>query len=137
MSNATQNSRNSGDSRRRRSRGGQNRSNNNNNSERRSNEGRDTEGRQSDGRQSGGGKREGAARTGGRQDSGKPQRRPMPSSVQLSWWQKLLKAIGFYKQPVRPPRPDVVGNVMNRESGLAYTHPPGSRSNSPMRVFFC
>ena len=137
MSNATQNSRNSGDSRRRRSRGGQNRSNNNNNSERRSNEGRDTEGRQSDGRQSGGGKREGAARTGGRQDSGKPQRRPMPSSVQLSWWQKLLKAIGFYKQPVRPPRPerrpDSVEPVKKREPRRtqtrdARTEPHGNRS---------
>jgi hypothetical protein len=106
MSNATENSRNSGDSRRRRSRGGQNRRNNDNNSERRSNEGRNTEGRQSDGRQSGGGKREGAARTGGRQDTGKPQRRPMPAPVQLSWWQKLLKAVGLYKEPVRPPRPE-------------------------------
>jgi RNA recognition motif-containing protein len=24
----------------------------------------------------------------------------------LSWWQKLLKAIGLYKEPVRPPRPE-------------------------------
>lgn len=98
MSNATQNSRNSGDSRRRRSRGGQNR-NNNNNSERRNNEGR-----QSDGRQSGGGRRDGGQ--SGRQDTGKPQRRPMPAPVQLSWWQKLLKAVGLYKEPVRPPRPE-------------------------------
>jgi RNA recognition motif-containing protein len=26
--------------------------------------------------------------------------------VKLSWWQKLLKAIGLYKEPVRPPRPE-------------------------------
>ncbi len=24
----------------------------------------------------------------------------------LTWWQKLLKAIGLYKEPVRPPRPE-------------------------------
>jgi RNA recognition motif-containing protein len=26
--------------------------------------------------------------------------------VTLSWWQKILKAIGLYKEPVRPPRPE-------------------------------
>lgn len=30
----------------------------------------------------------------------------MPSPVKLSWWQKLLKAVGLYKEPVRPPRPE-------------------------------
>ena len=30
----------------------------------------------------------------------------MPAPVQLSWWQKLLKAVGLYKEPVRPPRPE-------------------------------
>ena len=30
----------------------------------------------------------------------------MPTPVQLSWWQKLLKSIGLYKEPVRPPRPE-------------------------------
>lgn len=94
MSNATQNSRNSGDSRRRRSRGGQNRRNNENNSEHRSN----------DGRQSGGGRRDGG-RTG-RQDSGKPQRRAMPATSQLSWWEKVKKIFGLYREPVRPPRPE-------------------------------
>ncbi len=105
MSDDTQNSRDSGDSRRRRSRGGQNRSNNNNNSNR-------SDGR-SDGRQEGGGRRQGGGnRSGGRtkqgsgSGSGKPQRRPMPASVQLSWWQKLLKTVGLYKEPVRPPRPE-------------------------------
>lgn len=29
----------------------------------------------------------------------------MPAPA-LSWWQKLLKAIGLYKEPVRPPRPE-------------------------------
>jgi hypothetical protein len=93
MSTDTQNSRTSGDSRRRRSRGGQNRHNNNNSDRNRS-----------DGRQSGGGKREGGR--SGRQGGGKQQRRQMPAPVQLSWWQKLLKSIGLYKEPVRPPRPE-------------------------------
>ena len=92
MSTETQNSRTSGDSRRRRSRGGQNRRNNNNSDRNRS-----------EGRQSGGGKREGG-RTG-RQGSGKPPRRPMPAP-KLTWWQKLLKSVGLYKEPVRPPRPE-------------------------------
>jgi RNA recognition motif-containing protein len=30
----------------------------------------------------------------------------MPAPIQLSWWQKLLKAVGLYKEPVRPPRPE-------------------------------
>jgi RNA recognition motif-containing protein len=30
----------------------------------------------------------------------------MPAPVQLSWWQKILKAVGLYKEPVRPPRPE-------------------------------
>ena len=30
----------------------------------------------------------------------------MPAPVQLSWWQRLLKTVGFYKEPVRPPRPE-------------------------------
>ncbi|MFD2256956.1 RNA recognition motif domain-containing protein [Luteolibacter algae] len=98
MSNAPENSRESGDSRRRRSRGGQNRRNNNNNN---------SERRKPDGRQSGGGKREGGTRSGGaRQNTGKPQRRPMPAPIKLNWWQKLLKTLGLYKEPVRPPRPE-------------------------------
>lgn len=30
----------------------------------------------------------------------------MPAPAQLSWWQKLLKTVGLYKEPVRPPRPE-------------------------------
>ncbi len=102
MSNDTQNSRDSGDSRRRRSRGGQNRRNNNNSNR--------SDGR-TEGRQEGGGRRQDGNRSGGGRgkqgsSSGKPQRRPMPAPVQLSWWQKLLKTIGLYKEPVRPPRPE-------------------------------
>ena len=90
MSTDTQNSQNQGESRRRRSRGGQNRNRNKNSDQNRSN-----------GRQSGGGKRTEGRQQGG---SGRPKRR-MPAP-QLSWWQKLLKAVGLYKEPVRPPRPE-------------------------------
>ena len=30
----------------------------------------------------------------------------MPAPTKLGFWQKLLKAIGLYKEPVRPPRPE-------------------------------
>lgn len=33
-----------------------------------------------------------------------PRREYKP--VPLTWWQKILKAIGLYKEPVRPPRPE-------------------------------
>jgi hypothetical protein len=33
----------------------------------------------------------------------RPSRRPQP--VKLTWWQKLLKAIGLYKEPAKPVRP--------------------------------
>jgi len=33
----------------------------------------------------------------------RPTRRPQP--VKLTWWQKLLKAIGLYKEPAKPVRP--------------------------------
>ncbi len=89
MSNATQHSRKSGDSRRRNSRGGRNRNSQNENRR--------------------GGDRDDRASRGGRDShrSGKPEEfrpqspRPPRGSrpVQLSWWQKLLKAIGLYKQP--------------------------------------
>jgi hypothetical protein len=90
MSNATQHSRESGDSRRRRSRGGKNRNK-----------------QQQDGHRGG----ERGPREGGRERSEefrpqgpRPPRGRQP--VKLSWWQKLLKAIGLYKEPVRPPRPE-------------------------------
>lgn len=100
MSTDTHNSQNQGESRRRRSRGGQNR--NKNNSNRGNNEGRQSGGGNHEGRQSGGGNRS------GRQGSGhsQQQRRAMPAP-KLSWWQKLLKALGFgAKEAVRPPRPE-------------------------------
>jgi RNA recognition motif-containing protein len=90
MSTDTHNSPKQGDSRRRRSRGGQNRNNNN------SNRGNN------DGRQSSGGNRSSHNSSGQSQ-----QRRAMPAPQKtLSLWQKILKAFGLYKEPVRPPRPE-------------------------------
>jgi hypothetical protein len=89
MSNATQHSRQSGESsRRRRSRGGKNRN------------------KQHEGRRGGErGSREGHVRSEEFRPQGpRPPRGQKP--VKLTWWQKLLKAIGLYKEPVRPPRPE-------------------------------
>jgi hypothetical protein len=86
MSNATQESRKSGDGRRRRSRGGRNRNK-----------------QQHDGRSSGGrDARHGRSEEFRPQGPRPPRGRQKP--VKLSWWQKLLKAVGLYKEPVRPPR---------------------------------
>ena len=84
MSNATQPSRNAGEGRRRRSRGGKNRN------------------KQQDNRRSG----DQASRQGHSGESQRQSFRPKTGRqpVKLSWWQKLLKAIGLYKEPVRPTR---------------------------------
>ena len=91
MSNATQQSRQSGESRRRRSRGGKNRN------------------KQHEGRREGDREQRGSREGHGRSEEFRPQGPRPPRGrqpVQLSWWQKLLKAIGLYKEPVRPPRPE-------------------------------
>lgn len=36
--------------------------------------------------------------------TGKPRRNPMPKPAKLTWWQKLLKAVGLYKEPAKPAR---------------------------------
>jgi hypothetical protein len=102
MSNVTQNSRNSGDSRRRRSRGG----NNNRNNQQDSRHGGDRGDRgDRDNRGSRGNRNSGAARSEEfRPQAPRPPRGRPP--VKLSWWQKLLKAIGLYKTPVTPARPE-------------------------------
>ena len=102
MSNVTQDSRNPGDNKRRRSRGGKNRNNQSNNNsenhqggERRS--GGDRGGHSQNRRQGG----------GNRSEEFRPQA-PRPARVysapKLSFWQKILKAIGLYKEPARPER---------------------------------
>ena len=89
MSNATQDSQNSGDKKRRRSRGGQNRRNNNNN-----NRGGDR-----------GGRRDNTQRAEEfRPQGNRPARKYTPPK--LTFWQKILKALRLYKEPVRPPRPE-------------------------------
>ena len=102
--NATQDSRNSGgDSRRRRSRGGQNRNNNNNNENRRGNGGGDRGER---------GPRNDRGHSGGRDNSNRAEefrpQAPRPARTyapaKLSFWQKILKAIGLYKEPAPPAR---------------------------------
>ena len=102
--NATQDSRNSGgDSRRRRSRGGQNRNNNNNTENRRGNGGGDRSER---------GPRNDRGHSGGRENSNRAEefrpQAPRPARTyapaKLSFWQKILKAIGLYKEPTPPAR---------------------------------
>ena len=87
MSNATQHSRQSGDSRRRRSRGGRKRNQNQNQHQDRR----------------GGDRGQQAARSEEFRPKGpRPPRGTRP--VKLTWWQKLLKAVGLYKAPSPPAK---------------------------------
>ena len=104
MSNATQDSHNPGDSRRRRSRGGSNRNRNNNN-ENRSNSGGDRGGRDS---RNDRGNSQGRRHDGDRKEEFRPQA-PAPrkyAPAKLTLWQKILKAVGLYKEPAPPSRYD-------------------------------
>lgn len=115
MSNATHDSRNPGDpKKRRRSRGGQNRRNNQNQGERQGE-------RQGDRGQDGRGQRQNRRQGQGRQPQGRQDTRPARkySPPKLSWWQKLLKAIGLYKEPVRPARPETAEEGPRFETGEA------------------
>ena len=89
MSNATHHSRQSGDSQRRRSRGGRNR-NQQQNDNRRSDDREPREGRNAN-----------------RSEEFRPQNPRSARSVKpakLSWWKKFLKAIGLYKEAAPPAR---------------------------------
>lgn len=100
MSNATQDPRNPGDSRRRRSRGGSNR--NRNNERRNDNHRGDRDSR-------GGGEPQGRRQGGQRSEEFRPQAsRPARTyaPAKLSLWQKFLKIFGIYKEPTRPSRTD-------------------------------
>lgn len=126
MSNATQHSRKSGDSRRRHSRGGRNR--NQNQDKRRSDERGDRSER--DSRDSRGPRDSRDSRSSGRAEefrlqSPRPPRGGAPAP--LSWWQKLLKAIGLYKEPVRPPRPE---RKSSPEAPAAEARPPKSNTRN-------
>ena len=106
--NATQDSRNSGDNRRRRSRGGSNRNNNNEN--RRGNGGGERNDRGDRGSRDS--RNDRGSSQGRRQDSNRAEefrpQAPRPARTyapaKLSLWQKILKAIGLYKEPTPPSR---------------------------------
>jgi len=102
MSNATQDSRNPGESRRRRSRGGSNRNRNNqNNSERRNGGERELrEKRSSDNRGQSQNRRQDAPKA----EEFRPQAPRKYAPAKLTFWQKILKAIGLYKEPAPPSR---------------------------------
>ncbi len=59
----------------------------------------------------------------------------MPAPVQLNWWQKLLKTVGLYKEPVRPPRPerrpDAVEPAKTREPRRSQTRDARTDSREP------
>jgi len=88
MSDTTTPPRNTGSGRRRRSRGGRNRRNNDGNRNNRGN-GENRENR---------GNRGNSENRGNRSNRGQRTRRP-PKPAPLTWWQKLLKAIGLYTPP--------------------------------------
>jgi hypothetical protein len=94
MSNAQPDTRGAGGERRRhRSRGGRGRNRN----------------RQNEGNENRGDRGERGERTSNRGDRGERGPRPPRKEYKpapLTLWQKILKAIGLYKEPVRPPRPE-------------------------------
>jgi hypothetical protein len=92
MSNATPHSHNSGDNKRRRSRGGQNRRNNN----QQGNRGQDRDSGYSRDKRS---QSQGRNPNAPSQASAAPLRKYAP--VKLKWWQKLLQLVGLYKAPAR------------------------------------
>jgi RNA recognition motif. (a.k.a. RRM, RBD, or RNP domain) len=105
MSNETQESRNSGDNRRRRSRGGSNRNNHSNNNERRNQNGTggDRDSRNHNPR----GQSQGHRQDSNRAEEFRPQAPRSPRTytpVKLTFWQKILKVVGLYKEPTPPAR---------------------------------
>ena len=97
MSNATPPAHKQGDQQRRRSRGGKNRRNNNQQGQRGGQQREFSPGRDSRGH---------GSNHSANQPSNTPPRKYAPAK--LSWWQKLLKLVGLYKEPARqdsrPPR---------------------------------
>jgi RNA recognition motif. (a.k.a. RRM, RBD, or RNP domain) len=106
MSNATNDSRNTGDSRRRRSRGGSNRNSNNQNNDRReSGDGNRGDRGSRDSRNGGRGHSQGQDRNS-RSDEFRPAAPRKYAPAKLSLWQKILKMVGLYKEPTPPSRLD-------------------------------
>jgi hypothetical protein len=135
MSNATAHPRNQGDpQRRRRNRGGKNRRNQGSNDQPQSREfspGRDSRGQGQQRRPN--------------QPANTPPRKYAPAK--LSWWQKVLKLVGLYKEPARPerrparqsaetdskPEPRVKSNTRNARSGDAEAATPPARTRNRER----
>lgn len=101
MSNAEQASHSSGKSRRRRSRGGKNRDHQ---SSHRSDRGSRSQ------------------RSGRSEEFRLQSPRPARGKKPLSWWQKLLKLVGLYKEPARAPR--------KKESAKPHGEPKAAKSNT-------
>ena len=101
MSNAEQASHSSGKSRRRRSRGGKNRDN------------------QSSHRGDRGSR---SPRSGRSEEFRLQSPRPSRGKKPLTWWQKLLKLVGLYKEPVRPQR--------KKEIAKPHGEPKAAKSNT-------
>jgi hypothetical protein len=121
MSNATQHSQQSGDSRRRRSRGGKNRNNNQQDNRRGGERGERGERGPRDYKR---------GQNTGRSEEFRPQGPRPPRTyapVKLSLWQKILKAIGLYKEPVRPARPERKPDVARPEGDA---RPPKSNTRN-------
>ncbi|MFC7336206.1 hypothetical protein ACFQY0_03380 [Haloferula chungangensis] len=106
MSNETSDSQGSG-GQRRRSRGGRNRNRNRRTNQDGSPRNDNREGGRDGGNREGGRQRSGN-RGGSRRESqdgqGRTHERRQPKPAPLTWWQKLLKSIGLYKEPVPPKR---------------------------------
>lgn len=118
MSNAQPDTRGAGGERRRhRSRGGKGRNRNRQNKEGNENRG--------DRNQNRGERGERGDRGQHRGDRGPRPPRKEYTPVKLTLWQRILKAIGLYKEPVRPPRPERKESVRFEEGP-----PSGVRSNT-------
>ncbi len=136
MSNAPTNSRNQGDQqRRRRNRGGKNRRNQGGHNPHQDEPREFSPSRDARGQGQGQGRRP-------NQPANTPPRKYAPAK--LSWWQKLLKLVGLYKEPARPERrpatpqpaarpqqePKVKSNTRNLRSGEGEAGAPPARERN-------
>jgi RNA recognition motif. (a.k.a. RRM, RBD, or RNP domain) len=119
MSNATHDSRNSGDSRRRRSRGGSNRNRNNNSNDRRSGGERDSRGHSQSQR--------GESK---RVDEFRPQAPRKYAPAKLTLWQKILKVVGLYKEPAPPSRYDRKPEAAKKQESTPFPKTSAPKSNT-------
>lgn len=104
---------------------------------RRSNNRNRNRNREGGGGGNGGGRKGGGQR--GRQSGPGTGRRPRrePKPIPLTWWQKVLKSLGLYKEPVRPPRkrktadaPET-GDKKPPKSGTRVAKTAGDKKSAP------